>query len=96
MAVAIIVVNQWRNRLEVVRMAIRAISRFVFAAPDIVKVPLQIAQHNQVQQSVALQINPGGAGGPSSSANARFLGYVGKSAVTVIMVEPVAPVGRNV
>ena len=77
-------------------MAIRAISRFVFAAPDIVKVPLQIAQHNQVQQSVALQINPGGAGGPSAPGGAGFFGYIGKSAVTIIMVEPVAPVGRNV
>ena len=95
-AVAVVVVSQWRNRLEVVRMAIRAISRFMLAAPDIVKVSLQIAQYHQVQKSVAIQINPGGAGGPSAPAGAGFLGYIGKSAVTIIMVEPVAPVGRNV
>src|SRR5580704_18770988 len=44
--VAIIVVNQGRNRPEVVRMAVRAMTFFMFAAPDVVKVPSQISEDN--------------------------------------------------
>src|SRR5260370_40375406 len=44
--VAIIVVNQWRDGLEVVGMTVRAIAFLMFAAPDVVKVPLQIPKDN--------------------------------------------------
>ena len=45
-SLAVVVVHQWRNRMETIRMAVRPVAFFALAAPDIVKVPLQISKHD--------------------------------------------------
>ena len=94
--VAIIVVNQGGNRLEIVGMTVRAITFLTFAAPDVVKVPRQIPQDNEVEQTIAIQVHPCGAGGPASTAYARFFRNIGKGAITIVVIELVAPVRRHI
>src|SRR5216683_204835 len=45
-AIAIVVIYQWRNRAVCVRMAVRAVAFSSLAAPGIVKVPLQVSKYN--------------------------------------------------
>ena len=33
----------------------------MFTAIDVIEVPVEIAQHNQVKQSVIVEVDPGGA-----------------------------------
>src|SRR4029077_19476186 len=63
MAVSIIVVDQGRNRLEDVGMAIGAVAFFVLAAPDVFKIPLNVSQNDEIEQAIAIQIDPGGTRG---------------------------------
>ena len=91
--VLIIVIDERGNRLEEVGMAIRAVAFFVFAAPDVVEIPIQIAKDDQIQKPVAIQIDPRRAGGPPASRDAGLLRHVGERAVAVVVVELVAAIG---
>ena len=51
-AVTVVVVDQRRNGLKNVRMTIGAVALFVFAAPDVVEIPLKIAENHEVQQAI--------------------------------------------
>jgi hypothetical protein len=61
-AFAIVVIQQRRDGGKRVGMAVRAITLAMLAAPDIREVPLQVAQDNQIQKAIIVQIDPGGAG----------------------------------
>ena len=52
MPVAVVVVDERCNWFEIVGMAVRSVSLAMLAAPDIVEVPLQIAENEQIQESV--------------------------------------------
>jgi len=43
-AVAIVVIHQWGNRVISIRMAVCAVTFSALAAPGIVKVPLQVSK----------------------------------------------------
>src|SRR5579864_9298929 len=77
-------------------MAIGPIAFFVLAAPDVVEVPIQIAQNNQVKESVVVQINPGRAGGPSTSANTGLLRHIDECSIAIVMVELVSSESSHV
>ena len=52
MAVAVVVVDERRNGLKDVRMTIGTVAFFVFAAPDVVEIPLKVAEDNKIEQAV--------------------------------------------
>jgi len=75
-------------------MAIAAI--ILRSAPHIVPVPLDVAQHNQVEVPIVVEIDPCGGGGPSAAADSGLLGYIGKCAVSIVVIKPVAAERGNV
>src|ERR1700730_135908 len=91
-SVLIIVEHERGNGLEVIGMAICPVAFLVLAAPDIIKIPIQIAQDNQIKESVPVQIHPCGAGRPAASPHARLLRNVSECAIAVVVVELIAPV----
>src|SRR6202044_1868846 len=68
----------------------------MLATPNVIKVPLEIAEHDQVQQAICVQIDPGSSGGPTASAHSSLLRHVCKSAVPIVVVELVASVGSDI
>src|SRR5271165_7132133 len=70
-SILIIVVHEWGNGLEEIRMAVCAIAFLVLAAPDIVEIPIQIAEDNEIEEPVPVEIDPRGARGPTGSSDAR-------------------------
>src|SRR5271168_4409822 len=60
-AAAVIVVNQRRNGTKGIRMAVSAVSFYMLAAPDIVEIPIHVAQNNQVEKPIVIKVYPGGA-----------------------------------
>src|SRR5260370_6437040 len=60
-AVAVIVVDQGRDRPKKVGMTVRTKTFFVLAAPDVVEIPLEVAENHQIEQAVIIQVYPGGA-----------------------------------
>src|SRR5882757_7212350 len=77
-------------------MAISAIAFAVFSAPDVAEVPLEIAQHHHVEEPVVVQIDPGGAGRPSSADDPSFLGHVAERSFTVVVIQLISAVARNI
>src|SRR5260370_39510876 len=73
-------------------MAIGPVAFFVLAAPDVVEIPLDVPQHNEIEKPVSIQIHPRCAGGPSAPANPGFNGHVGKCSIAVVMVQLVSSV----
>ena len=53
-AVAIVVIDERRNGLKNVGVTIGAVALFVFAAPDIVEIPLEVAEDHEVKQAVVV------------------------------------------
>src|SRR5262249_31726700 len=76
--ISIVVINQWSNRLEIVGVTIGAHALFVLTAPHFIEIPIEVAQDHQVQQSIAIQIDPGRTGGPSSASPPRLLSHIRK------------------
>lgn len=76
--------------------AVSSKSLFAFAAPQIEKIPLHVSEHDQVQQAVIVQINPGGARRPPAASHSRLCGNVGECAVTVVVVQFVASIAGHV
>src|SRR5271170_1632955 len=95
-SISVIVVNQHRDGLEDVRMAVSTVTLPMLAAPEIVPIPLDIPQYNEVEESISVKIDPGRGGGPSAAHNTGFLGYIGKGSVAIVVVELIAAVGRYV
>src|SRR6266704_2600603 len=96
MAVAVVVVDERRNGLKDVGVAVGTVAFFVLATPDIVEIPLKVAEDNKIKQAVIVQIDPSSTGGPTRTGNAGFFGNVGESAIAIVVVEFVAAVGSNV
>src|SRR5437667_2777148 len=93
MAVAVIVVHERRDGLEDVGVTIGAVALLVFAAPDVVEIPLHVTQNDKIEQAVVVQVHPSGASRPSAAGDASLLRYVSERAVAVVVVELVASVG---
>src|ERR1700730_12073946 len=77
-------------------MAIRAVAFFVLATPDVFKIPLKVAQNNKIEQAISIQIDPGGAGGPTAARNTGLLGYLGESAIAIVVVKLVSAIGSHI
>ncbi len=77
-------------------MAICPVAFPVLATPDIVKVPLQVSGHDQIQQSISIQIDPRRAGRPPAATDAGLFRYISKCAVSIVMVKPVSAIGGYV
>src|SRR6266576_5294039 len=84
--------------LVVSRMAVGAISRSPFAAPEIILgTPLNVVRHDQIKPPVFVVIEPPRAGRPSSLiSNTSLCRNVGESAVPIVVVKDPAPVSRDV
>ena len=95
-AIAVVVIDERRDGFELIGMAVGAKASLAFSAPDIVKVPLQVAQHHQIQKAVVVQIHPRGAGGPAAAGDTSSLRHVGKRAVAVVVVERITPIRGHV
>ena len=96
MSIAVVVVDKGRGGFKDVGMAIGSIALAAFAAPDIVEVPLEISQHDQVEEAVVIEIYPCRGGGPATACCAGLLADIGKRTVAVVMVEPVSAIGGHV
>src|SRR5579859_1209315 len=96
MTVAVIVIDQRSDRLEIVGMAVGAVAFFVLSAPDVVEVPLDITENDEVKEAIVIQIHPGSAGGPAAARDAGLLGHVGKGAVAIVVIELIAAVGGHI
>src|ERR1700730_2050945 len=95
-SVLIIVEHERGNGLEEIGMTICPVAFLVLPAPDILEIPIRIAEDNQIQESVPVQIHPCRAGRPAASSHTRLLGYIGECAIAVIVVELVSAVRGHV
>src|SRR5271169_5244472 len=64
----------------------------VFTAPDVVKVPIEITEHDQVQLAVVIQINPRGAARPTTPFHARLVGDIREGFIPVVVIKLVSTV----
>ncbi len=90
MAIAVIVKHERGDGLKNVGMAVGAKAFLVLAAPDVIEVPLHIAQDHQVEQAVVIKVYPRRAGGPAAASDSGCFGDVGERAVAIIAIELVA------
>src|ERR1700749_1850463 len=95
-AISVVVIDERRNGRKHVRMTVSAETIAMLATPNVLKIPLQITKHHQVQQAIGVEIDPGSARRPTASTHASLLRHVGKRAVPIIVVKLVASVGRDV
>src|ERR1700749_1053099 len=77
-------------------MAVGSIPFAVLAAKNIFEIVLDVTKHNEIQQSIVVEVDPRRARRPSASGNTRLVGDVLKSAVAVVVVELVAAVRGHV
>src|SRR5712692_8123402 len=77
-------------------MAVGTVSFFVFSAPDVVKIPFEIPQHDQIKESIAIQINPCSACRPATASDGGFLRHIGESAIAIVVIKLVPAVRSNV
>src|SRR6266481_1223520 len=83
------VINKRQNWLKLIGMAIRPVALFPFAAPNISKIPLQVAQHDQIEQTVAIQVHPRCTCGPAATAYTGFFRDVLKRAIRLLMIKTI-------
>src|SRR5262249_17760766 len=95
-AVAIVVVDERGDWLEEIRMAVGTVAFFVLAAPDVIEVPFDVAEDDEIEVAIGVEIDPSGAGRPAGAGNASFLRDVGERAVAIVVIELVATVGGDV
>ncbi len=62
----------------------------VLAAPDIVEVPLHVAQHDEIEQAIVIEVHPGCGRRPTAAAGAGALRDIGEGSVSVVVIEMVA------
>jgi len=92
MSAAVIVIHQRRRRLKDVRMAVGTITIAMLSAPYIVEVPLYIAQDDQIEKPVIVQIHPCRGGRPAAASGAGGLRHVGEGSIAVVVVKMIAAV----
>ncbi len=73
----------------------------MLAAPHVFEVPVHVAQHDEVEQAVVVEVDPGRAGGPGVSwrrvaSRAGAHSDIGEGAVAVVVVQVIAAVARDV
>src|SRR5260370_35231328 len=68
----------------------------VLAAPDVVEIPLNVAEDHEIEQAVVVQVHPGSTRGPTAAADSGFFRDVGDRAIAIVVIELVAAVGRHV
>src|ERR1019366_3876329 len=77
-------------------MAIRAIALLVLSTPDVFEVPLDVAQHYKIKETVIIQVHPSGARRPTAPAHAAFFGDVSERPISVVVGELIAAVCRYI
>ena len=77
-------------------MTIRPIAFLPLSAPNIVKIPFQVPEHDQIKQPIIVEINPRGTGRPTCAADACPFGNIGKSTVAIIVIKLVSTIRGNV
>src|SRR6202044_1684450 len=96
-SVAIVVVNQHGYRWKMIRVAVASISLTMLAAPYVFPVPLDVAFHDKIEQSVIVQVYPGGGGVPGVAGSLRLrqpglFGHIAKSTVAGSAVKPITAI----
>ena len=71
-AVAVVMVDQRADGSKRVRMAVGTKALPMLAAVDIAKIPIEVAEHHQIQLAVVVQVHPGGARRPATTGDARL------------------------
>ena len=61
-ALPIVVVDQRLNWGEFIGMAVGAVTLAMLPTPDVREVPFHVAENDQIQQAIVVQIDPGGGG----------------------------------
>src|SRR5437868_14279865 len=92
MSLPVVVINQRGDGLKLVGVAEGTEALLALSAPGVSEVPLHVPQNDKVQESISVQIDPRGTGGPSTSCNARLFCYIGKRAIAVVVIKAVASV----
>src|SRR5580692_4924868 len=76
-------------------MAIGAPAFPMLSTPDVIEIPLDISQDNEIQQAIVVEIHPGRAGGPSATSHAGLRRNVGECSVAVVVIELIAAIGGD-
>lgn len=71
-------IDERGNGLEHIRVAVSARVRLVLAAPDVVEVPLEITEDDEVELAIVVEIDPGSAAGPTAALDAGFVRDIGE------------------
>src|SRR5258708_27348758 len=81
-----------------VRIAIGTIAWLPLTAVDIVlRTPIEVVSHNEIQPAVLVVVEPAGAGGPCTFVgHASFVGHIAKGAITVVMIEDCSAVPSDI
>ena len=95
-AIAVVVEDEGRDGLEGVGVAVGAVAFAMLATEDVVEVPLHVAEDDEVEEAIVIEVDPGGGGGPAAASGAGLRGDVGEGAVAVVVVEMVAAVAGDV
>src|SRR6267154_4911655 len=79
-------------------MAVRAITRAMFAAPDIIfRRPFDVVGDEQIQPAILVVVEPSGTGRPSAQVgDSGFFGDVGKGPIAIVVIKDGAAVTRDV
>src|SRR5580698_2973768 len=82
-------------------MAVGAVPLTMLSAPDILKVPLHVSQHHQIQTPIIVQINPRRARIPGHTrsviaSGSRTFRNICKRAVSVVVVQMVPSVSGDI
>src|SRR5947208_7266775 len=89
-SVPIIVIEDVRDALKIVGMAVGPQAGFLFSTIAVVpEAPIHITGHEEVEVAVIVVIEKPGARTPSASDNSGAFRYVGERAVPIVMVERV-------
>ena len=80
-----------------IRVAVASIPLTMLAAPYVFPVPMDVAPHNKIEQSVIVQVYPGGGGIPGVAGSLRLrqprlFGHVAKGTVAGSVVKPIAAI----
>src|ERR1700757_3679607 len=77
-------------------MAVRAVAFPALAAINVVEIPLQIAEDNEIEQPVSIKVNPGRTRGPTARGDTGTLRHVGKCSVAIVVIKLVSAVSGYV
>ena len=95
LAIAIDGIQENRNGLENIRVAIGTTTWFRLAAINVVKVPLHVTGNDEIEASVIVLIHPSGAGCPARTGNPGAISHVRESSISVVVIESAAAMAGN-